>query len=182
MTQLLRNHFGPHGMNMQRVCFRLFDFSPTKGLSLLFLLVLIAGPSFAQNLPPPSRTVFKCEAAGKVIYSDSPCPGAARIEIEPTRGLNKSSGRELVGTDVLREKNREAFAEAIRPITGMDARQLEVQGRRLQLPPESRRECQRIDAESPNLEIQEKRTTGQSLMEVQARLFTLRKRFKELKC
>jgi hypothetical protein len=65
-------------------------------------LVLSSGIAFAEaKLPAPSRTAFKCEVAGKVVYSDSPCLGAQKIDVEPTRGLNKSTGRKLIGYDVL---------------------------------------------------------------------------------
>lgn len=57
----------------------------------------------------------------KMVYSDSPCLGAQKIDVEGTRGLSKSSGCEQVGNDVRREQHRETFADAIRPLTGMDA-------------------------------------------------------------
>ena len=43
-----------------------------------------SGRVSSQNLPPPSSTVFKCEANGRIVYTDSPCMGAQRIEIDPT--------------------------------------------------------------------------------------------------
>jgi hypothetical protein len=52
--------------------------------------------TFAQSLPAPSRTVYKCEVGGKVTYSDSPCLGATRIDVEPTRGVSKLSGSQRV--------------------------------------------------------------------------------------
>ena len=44
------------------------------------------------KLPPTSRTVYKCQEGAKTVYSDEPCLGAQRINVEPTRGLDKSSG------------------------------------------------------------------------------------------
>jgi hypothetical protein len=93
------------------------------------------GPAWSQNLPPPSPTVYKCELNGRIEYSDNPCLGAARLEIEPTRGLNKSTGREREGRDVRGERRREAFAEAIRPPTGKDAKQLDALSQRMKLTP-----------------------------------------------
>jgi hypothetical protein len=58
--------------------------------------------------------VFKCENGGKTFYSDSPCLGAKKIDVEPTRGLNKSTGSERTGKDVSREMQREQFAEAVK--------------------------------------------------------------------
>ena len=79
--------------------------------------------AFAQKLPPPSRTVFKCEVGSKVVYSDSPCLGAQRIEVEPTRGLNKSTGTEEVGKDVRQELQNEQIAEALKPVFGETAQE-----------------------------------------------------------
>ena len=118
-------------------------------IALLFLTMLPVGSVFSQSLPPPSRTVYRCEEAGKIRYSDSPCLGARRIDVEPTRGFDRSTGRELFGHDVRTERNREMFAEAIRPLTGMDARQLDKAGRRMKLSPDAQRECQRLDREIP---------------------------------
>lgn len=172
----------PLGTSMARICEALFKFQRAKALLLFVPVALLSGALTAQNLPPPSRTVFKCAAGGKTVYSDSPCPGAAKLEIEPTRGLNKSSGKELVGTDVNREKNREAFAEAIKPITGMNAKQLDLQGRRMKLTPESQRECRRMDMAIPSLELEERQANNVSIFKIQARLFAARKRFRELRC
>jgi hypothetical protein len=104
----------------------------------------------AQKLPPVSRMVFKCEVLGNVVYSDAPCLGAKPIDVEPTRGLDQSSGRRRVGSDVLNEQMREAMAEGIRPVTGMDAKQLAVQGRRNQLSANAQQECRRLDGEIPS--------------------------------
>lgn len=145
-------------------------------------LVFVSTQAYSQKLPPPSRTVFKCEVAGKVSYSDSPCLGAQKIDVEPTRGLNKMSGRELLGNDVRREQNREMFADAIRPITGMDAKQLDVQGRRMKLTADAQRECRHLDAEIPVAEKQEKLVKQQALADVQAQLFRMRRSFRELGC
>jgi hypothetical protein len=138
--------------------------------------------SHSQKLPPVSRTVFKCQVAGKSVYSDSPCLGAKQIEVEPTRGLNQSSGRFQTGADVAREHNRETFAEAVRPLTGMDAKQLAVLGRRNKLSPEAQRECPRLDADLWAAQQVEKKAASSDLKDVQLKLFQLRRRFQELGC
>jgi hypothetical protein len=151
--------------------------------SVCGLLIFATGVALAQPLPVPSRTVFKCIENGKTVYSDSPCLGAQKIDVEPTRGVNSGpNGRELVGPDVRREKNREAMAEALRPITGLNAKQYEVQGRRMKLEADAQRECRYLDASIPTTEADEKHATKTQLPEVQARLLTLRKRFRELRC
>jgi hypothetical protein len=149
---------------------------------VLALAVLVSQSAFAQNLPPPSRTVYKCDVAGKMVYSDSPCLGAVKIDVEPTRGLNKSSGRELVGTDVRREQHRETIAEAVRPITGMDTKQFEVQSRRMKLSSDAQQECRRLDRDIAATENEEKRLAQSALTEMQRSLFTMRRRVRELGC
>jgi hypothetical protein len=84
-----------------------------------------------------------------------PCLGAAeKLEVEPTRGVSKLSGSERIGSDVSRERWREGLAEAVRPITGMDAKQFATFGRRNQ----------------------------PALRDIQLRLFRMRQRFHDLHC
>ena len=150
---------------------------------ILFPLVFFSVFSFAQvTLPAPSRTVFKCEAAGKVVYSDSPCLGAQKIDVVPTRGLNKSTGRELVGANVRQEQQREMIATAIQPITGMDVKQFDTFGRRMKLTPEAQKECKQLDIKIPIAEQEEKLSKPEVLAQSQAALLVLRKRFREIKC
>lgn len=131
----------------------------------------------AQTLPVPSRSVYKCNVAGKTTYSDAPCLGAERLEIEPTRGVGNKAG-----PDVQRERHREAIADAVRPLTGMDAKQLEVQGRRMKLSPEFQRECRTLDMQIPEAERAEARTFGNQRDVAKANLLALRQRQRDLRC
>lgn len=143
---------------------------------------MVAG-SMAQSLPPPSRTVFKCEEGGRVRYSDAPCLGATKIDIEPTRGMNKSSGSERTGPDVYRERQREIFAEAVRPLTGMDRKQLDQAALRSKLTPAVQRECQRLDREILTAEQAERTVSSQGQRSAaQARTFDLRKSSRGFGC
>jgi hypothetical protein len=135
----------------------------------------------AQELPPPSRTVFKCRHDGKIVYSDSPCLGAEKIDVEPTRGVSVS-GKPKTGPDVQREIQREGFANAIKPLTGMDAKQFDAFGRRLQLSANAQRQCSELDKGIPMLEQEEARTPAADIANVQQRLFVARKRYRELRC
>ncbi len=158
-------------------------FSRVIATTLTVSIAFTTNQALAQKLPPTTRTVFKCDVAGKVVYSDAPCLGATKIDVEPTRGLNKSSGRELIGNDIRREQNREIVAEAVRPITGMNAKQLDTQGRRMKLSADAQRECRRLDSEIPATEIEEKRAPHtKDLVDVQERLLHLRHSFKGLRC
>ena len=143
---------------------------------------MMMGLGYAQKLPPVSRTVFKCEVAGKIVYSDAPCLGAQQIDVEPTRGLDQTSGRRKIGSDVMHEQFREAMAEGLRPLTGMDAKQLAVQGRRNQFSADAQKECRRLDGEIPSAQQDEKTANQSELRDVQMTLFQKRKRFKELGC
>lgn len=134
------------------------------------------------TLPAPSRIVFKCQAGEKVVYSDSPCLGAQKIDVEPTRGLNKSTGRELLGYDVRQEQQRESMAKKIQAITGMDTRQFETFGRRMKLTPEAQKECKQLDIKIQITEQEEKQSKPEALAQSQAALLVLRKRFREIKC
>ena len=141
-----------------------------------------AAATFAQTLPPASRTVYKCQDANKTYYSDSPCLGAQRVDLQPTRGMDSSSGREMHGKDVQHEKQREAMAEALRPLTGMDAKQLNRAGRRAKLLPDVERQCRRLDREIPQAEQTERLAKGEDLRASQLRLLNLRSSYRSQGC
>jgi hypothetical protein len=151
-------------------------------LAVAILIVGLHANSSAQKLPPPARTVFKCESDGKIYYSDSPCLGAKKLEIEPTRGADTLSGKKRVGDDVRHEEFREGLAEALRPLTGIDAKQAEVVTRRLKLTEAARAECAHLDVAIQQSEAEERRATTESIVSVQARLYMQRGRFRQLGC
>ena len=148
----------------------------------VFSSMAMATAAWSQSLPAPSRTVFKCEAAGKVVYSDAPCLGAKTVDVEPTRGADKITGKPRIGPDVQRERTREQFAEAFRPVAGMDTKQLDTAGRRLKLTADGQAQCVRLDTQIPAAEGEEARATGASRQDVQERLLKLRQQFKDLRC
>ena len=146
------------------------------------LLAGWAGMAAAQSLPAPSRTMYKCTANKVTSYSDKPCLGAERLTVTPTRGVNKLSGTERIGNDVLAERSRENFANAIRPLTGMSPEQYEVARRRYQLSSAAQQECRQLDPSLLQLEAMEKAADKAAKATVQRDLFTLRQRFTELRC
>jgi hypothetical protein len=150
-------------------------------LALAFAL-LAAHSSLAQKLPAPARTVFKCEVQGKTVYSDETCLGAKRVDVEPTRGLNKSSGSERVGVDVQRERLNEQMAEALKPIFGESAEQRSKRHRRAKLSPGAQSQCRIIDQQIETTEATESRASRADRASNQARLLDLRTKFKELQC
>jgi hypothetical protein len=136
----------------------------------------------SHKLPPPSRTVYKCVAAGKVTYSDEPCLAAEKLEIEPTRGLDKATGTARVGADVQRERSREQMADALKPITGMDAKSLDTTGRRMKLEPAARSACAALDRRISQGETQERATPESQRASVQQQLLGDRQRYRRLGC
>lgn len=156
-----------------------------KKLSFAFAALIpfaIATPSLAQKLPPPSRSVFKCEVGGKIVYSDSPCLGAKRVDVEPTRGLNKGSGSEKVGADVRQERQNEQMAEALRPVFGETAEERAKRHRRAALKPQDRAQCSKLENEMSAAEQAELRATRAELSAVQKGLLVLRQKYKKLQC
>jgi hypothetical protein len=158
--------------------------SPLKLLIATWIGVCTTATSdvSAQSLHAPSRTLFKCQVDGKTLYSDSPCLGAEKMEVEPTRGVNKLSGTERIGRDVRAELEREAIARAIRPITGISDQQFKVEVHRHYLSGGAQQECRRLDQDLANIEYEEKRAAQPALRTVQERLYLMRQRFRELRC
>lgn len=136
----------------------------------------------ASGLPEPSRTLYKCQQHGKVVYSDSPCLGAQRITVEPTRGMNKMTGQEKTGNDVYQERHREMMADALKPLTGMDAKEFDKASKRMKLEPKARAECSALDRQIASDEVAEKRAAPHQLGGIQQQLFDLRTRYRDLRC
>jgi hypothetical protein len=118
---------------------------------LLFSLAVSAvlaqhAVAHGQTLPPASRTDYKCEVNGKVVYSDSPCLGARRVDVTPTRGLDRSTGQARTGSDVRDERLNEQMAEALRPLLNETPEERALRHRRSKLSPEARAQCRSLDA------------------------------------
>jgi hypothetical protein len=149
--------------------------SSQMGCSLL-LIVVLAG---AANAGP---TVYKCQVGNNVSYSDEPCPGAIEVDVTPTRGLDKSTGVQRTGADVARERQREQFADAIQPLTGMNAQQLAIYQRRQKLSAGVQLECRSLDRDLVRLKADEAAQRGAERSAVQAALFAQRRKIKDLGC
>lgn len=79
--------------------------------AVLTALAAFTFVAHAQSLPPPAKTVFKCEENGRVVYSDSPCLGAKTVDVEPPRGVSRLSGHERVNAQVHLFELRKRFRE-----------------------------------------------------------------------
>ena len=152
--------------------------------AIAFLCCFGAVIALAQtvNLPPPAKTVFKCESNGNTIYSDSPCLGAKKVDIQPTQGMNRYSGKERIGEDVRREHLDKIMTDALQPVTGMNAEQRAAHARRFKLPPQIQSECQSLDRLIAADEEKELNASGIALSEVQNSLLRERKKYRQLGC
>jgi hypothetical protein len=157
----------------------------SKHVTLTWMLLALGAcaiPAAAQQLPSPSRTMYKCKTDKLVSYSDKPCLGAERLVVVPTRGVSKLSGRERIGRDVQEEQHREMFADALRPISGMNRDQFEVYRRRIRLGSAAQAECRQLDPLLMRSEAMEAAADKLTKPTVQRDLFVLRNRYTELGC
>jgi hypothetical protein len=139
---------------------------------------LMAGSAWAQK----DAAIYRCQVGDKVEYSHNPCLGARVVDATPTRGLDKASGKSKKGADVTREERRELMADALKPLTGMDAQQLEKFGHRRKLAAEVQKECKRLDDELPQRERSVREAADARKGEAEAALFVSRNRFRSLRC
>lgn len=128
------------------------------------------------------KTVYRCESAGKVSYSHEPCIGAREVDTTHTQGLDKLSGRSRKGADVQRREQTDAFATAIKPLSGMTPEQYRKHRRRFQLPTNDQRECARLDAAIPALKQQTAMAAPADRAAAEVDLYKARKRFNALDC
>ena len=144
----------------------------------IVLGTLLAVAALAVQAQP----VYKCQSIGSVGYSNEPCLGGRLVDTTPTQGLDKSSGRSLKGADVSRSEGRKAFADAVKPITGMDAAQLAQAGKRQKLETNAQRECAVLDSQLPAQEIDARATDKSVAARAEIELFESRKRFRDFGC
>ena len=153
----------------------------------LILSAFVVGPLLhfavaAGPLPQASRTAFKCERDGKVVYTDAPCEGGQRVETQPTSGLDTSSGKKRIGADVRAEQLNANTAKALEPIFGETAEQRATRHHRAPLQPKSKTRCAELDQAIPREEEAERQARGDALTSVQKHLFKLRGEYRALRC
>ncbi|WP_238347636.1 DUF4124 domain-containing protein [Comamonas piscis] len=143
---------------------------------VLLALVCSAAHVYAQ------KPVYRCETAGRVSYSDTPCLGAQEIDATPTQGMDKMTGKSRKGQDVQRAERNAAFAEAFQPLTGMNADEYRVYQRRFKLSPADKLECARLDNRLPGLKKSVQAAAANDLAQAEVDLYKARKRFNDLNC
>jgi hypothetical protein len=150
------------------------------GAGRLWLLVAIIGVMLCSAAQ--AQAVYRCEAKGKVSYSNEPCIGATVVDTTPTQGLDKSTGVSRVGRDVQRERFKKSINEAMRPLTGMSHEEVKVFERRRKLSTGVKLECQWLDVSMPEQAAAAKRADAQSREKAETELFLSRSRFRNLGC
>ena len=143
--------------------------------------------ALAQPVTPASRSAYKCKIDGKTVYSDEPCLGAQKIDIEPSKSANATT-RSSASSNARRQQPRpEPQAEASAQgdhATAADAetKPAQVLSGRARLSSASQRECRDLESSITVLEREEKEASKSELPRVQGQLFTKRKRFVDLGC
>ena len=81
-------------------------------------IVLMAISTAASAWTQP---VYRCGNS----YSDEPCANGKPVDILPTEGAHSMSGNKRLSTEVEMRKNRRALYEALKPVTGVSANEME---------------------------------------------------------
>lgn len=100
----------------------------------------------------------------------------------PTRGVDRLSGSARTGKDVAREVRSEQFAQALVPISGMNADEFATASRRTRLTAAAQRECRQLEDAIVVLETKERSSSAPAVQSTQQELYLLRKRYKALVC
>lgn len=128
------------------------------------------------------KPVYRCETAGKVSYSDAPCVGAKEIDATPTQGMDKMTGTSRKGADVRRDEHNAVMADALKPLTGMNADQYRVYKHRLKLTPRDKAECARLNTNLPELKQRAATALSSEKALADVELYKARKQFNDQNC
>ena len=151
----------------------------TRHLHWSFALLGLLSFSFSAQAQKP---VYRCETAGKVSYSDSPCVGAKEIDATPTQGMDKMTGASRKGADVRRDEHNALMADALKPLTGMSTEQYRVHKHRFKLSPKDKAECSRLDTALPKLKQHAATAPSSERALADVELYKARKYFNDLNC
>lgn len=147
-------------------------------MKLQFTISLLLVAAHAGAAPP----VYRCETAGKVSYSDSPCVGAKVIDATPNEGVDKMSGRSRKSPELQRTELNRALDDALKPLTGKTREEMDVMRRRGKLQPRDQGECRQLDGLLPELEATTWRDSSAGKAQADLALYQARKRYFDLGC
>lgn len=145
----------------------------------VLVVPLLFVASLCAAAPP---TVYRCDSSGKVSYSDAPCVGGKVVDVTPTKGADKMTGRSIKGNDVQREEYRTMVNDAIRPLHGLSHGEMDVIRRRQKLSSADQAQCASLDRQLPVLLTQTANTVGSAKGQANVELYQARKRGFDLKC
>lgn len=146
------------------------------GVIAVALHLLSASSAYAQP------KVYRCEANGKVSYSDAPCVGAKVIDATPTQGMDKMGGSSRKGREVQQDEFHRQFDSALRPLHGRSHEDMNVARRRVNLPAGDQAQCSHLDRLMPSLEADANQAAAEAKAKADVELYKARKRFFDLKC
>jgi hypothetical protein len=145
-------------------------------VSLACLCLLAASSALAQ------APVYRCEAGGKVSYSDAPCVGARTVDVTPTQGMDKMGGQSRKGAEVQHDEGRKVLDKALQPLTGKSHEDMDVLRRRVNLSPGTRARCGALDGQLAELQGAVAQTSGAEKGRAEVELYKARKSFFDLQC
>lgn len=144
-----------------------------------FVLASLLISTVCAAAPP---TVYRCETNGRVNYSDAPCVGAKVIDVTPTQGADKMTGRSSKGQEVQREEFHSTLDKATRPLHGLSHDEMDIRRRRYKLSSTEQLQCADLDEQLPVLEEKASKTAGAAKGQADVALYQARKRAFDLKC
>lgn len=157
-----------------------FPQTPSHRLLQWSLALLVLGCCAGQALA--QKPVYRCETAGRVSYSDTPCVGAKEIDATPTQGMDTMTGKSRKGADVQRAEYNAALAGALQTLTGMSPEEYRVHKHRFKLYPSDKLECAGLDNRLPRLKQRAETAATSDLARTELELYQARKRFNDLDC
>lgn len=128
--------------------------------------------------------VYKCDQNGKTVYGDAPCLGAKRVNVTPTQGADKWTGKSKKGEDVRTDEFQTAMSKALKPLLGETPEQYKTRHRRTQagLTMRDMNRCTALDRQLQALEQTERDATGERLESTQKQLLQVRQQYYGMKC
>ncbi|RYE58307.1 MAG: DUF4124 domain-containing protein [Hyphomicrobiales bacterium] len=148
--------------------------------TMKFLVVpLLLVSSLCAAAPP---TVYRCETGGKINYADAPCVGGKVVDVTPTKGADRMTGRSRKGNDVQREEYRTLLDDATRPLHGLSHGEMDVVRRRQKLSRADQVQCASLDRQVPALEARTAKAVGGAKGQADVELYQARRRVFNLKC
>lgn len=104
------------------------------------------------------------------------------MDVTPTQGADKMTGRSIKGNDVQREEYRTMVDNVTRPLHGLSHDEMDVIRRRQKLSSADQAQCASLDQHVPVLQLQAANAVGSAKGKVDVELYQARKRGFDLKC